>query len=258
MLLDGAVGTELSRHGYPLRAPRWSAAAIEEAPSLLESIHRAYVDAGADVITTATTCAHASFVGERSAAVVARAVAIARAATADAGHRVRLAGSLAMLPASVDAATRMHEYAATAVALRDAGVDLLLFETFTSPAELARAIEAAAGVALPRWLALVPREDGATLTGDDPCAALGLPADAWLVHCCSVPAAAAALARLRAASSSARLGAYPAPTAGTGDREFAEGVATMAADRSLAIVGACCGSTPRTIAALRDAMTASS
>src|SRR6187397_1787452 len=62
MQLDGAVGTELARHGFVLRGPRWSAAAIDDAPALLEGIHRAYVDAGAEIVTAATTCAHPYYV----------------------------------------------------------------------------------------------------------------------------------------------------------------------------------------------------
>lgn len=252
--MDGAVGTELARHGFALRGPRWSAAAVDEVPALLEGIHREYVDAGAEVITAATTCAHPWFVGHRAGAVVERAVGIARSAIGDAPRKVTLAGSLAMLPASVEVATRMREYATMAAALSDAGVDVLLFEAFTSTAELARAVEASELVEMPRWLALVSREDGATLTGDDPCGALGLPGQAWLVHCCSVPAAAAALHRMRAASPKAVLGAYPARGADASDRDFAERLVGLARECELGFVGSCCGSTPRTTAALRDAL----
>lgn len=250
MLLDGAVGTELARHGFSLRGPRWSAAAVDEAPALLEEIHRSYVDAGVDVITAATTCAHPWFVGDRAGAVIERAVGIARAAIADAQRPVTIAGSLAMLPASVDVPTRMREYATTAASLHSAGVDVLLFEAFTSTAELARAVEAAADVGGQRWLALVVREDGATLTGDDPSGALQLPADAWLVHCCSVPAAAAALSRWREGGGAVRLGAYPARAADVLDATFADQLDALRRRFDLAIVGACCGSTPATIAAL--------
>lgn len=253
MLLDGAVGSELARHGFVLRGPRWSAAAIDDAPALLEEIHRAYVDAGAEIVTAATTCAHPSYVGERAAAVVERAVGIARAATADVERRVTIAGSLAMLPASVDVDTRVAEYAATAAALRDAGVDLLLFEAFTSTAELSRAAAAASSVSTPRWLALVVREDGATLGGDDPCDALRLSTDALLVHCCSVPAAGAALARLRASAVTTTLGTYPARAADVPDAAFADDVHALRKRFDLDIVGACCGSTPSTIAALERA-----
>ena len=47
-MMDGAVGTELARHGFALRGPRWSAAAVEEAPALLEGIHREYVASDLD------------------------------------------------------------------------------------------------------------------------------------------------------------------------------------------------------------------
>jgi len=253
MLLDGAVGTELARHGFDLRAPRWSAAAIDDAPALLSEIHRSYIDAGADVITTATTCAHPWFVGDRSRSIVARAVGIAREAVSNAAQprTILVAGSLAMLPASVDVATRVREYAATAKVLSEAGVDLLLFETFTSTDELARAVEAAGPSELPRWLAIVPREDGACLRGDDPCGALRLAAAAVLVHCCTMGAASAALGRLRAEAPSARLGAYPARGADVPDSIFARDLQALAGRAALTILGACCGSTAATIAALR-------
>src|SRR5690606_11999397 len=53
-LLDGPTGTELERRGFHLPPPLWSAAAIDQVPELLESIHRDYIHAGATVITANT------------------------------------------------------------------------------------------------------------------------------------------------------------------------------------------------------------
>ena len=39
VLLDGPVGTELSRRGVETPLPLWTAAAIEQAPDVLAAIH---------------------------------------------------------------------------------------------------------------------------------------------------------------------------------------------------------------------------
>ena len=55
-LLDGALGTELGRRGVATRGGLFSAAALldERGLAALREVHRAYVDAGAEVITAAT------------------------------------------------------------------------------------------------------------------------------------------------------------------------------------------------------------
>src|SRR5215470_6533368 len=53
-VLDGGLASELEARGFSLTDRLWSARAIVDAPALLAAIHRDYLDAGADVITTAT------------------------------------------------------------------------------------------------------------------------------------------------------------------------------------------------------------
>ena len=248
LLLDGAVGTELARRGFVLAPRSFSAAAIDGAPELLAAIHRDYVEAGADIITTATTCVHRWYVGDRSDDLVRRAVAIARAAIGD--RPVQIAGALAMLPREVALTDRRAQYAATARALADAGVDLLLCESFTDPAELALAARACAAVDLPRWGAIVPRDDGTPLGDGAIEDALALGFGVIAVHCCSLAAAEAALGRLRKADPHAGLAAYPALSP-TDAPHFTQALTLLASRFALACIGACCGSTPATIAALR-------
>ena len=52
VILDGGTGRELARRGAPFRQPEWSALALIEGPQFVSAVHRAYVEAGADVITT--------------------------------------------------------------------------------------------------------------------------------------------------------------------------------------------------------------
>ena len=54
LLLDGAMGTELRARGVEVLdhiTSIWSAAALVDAPEAVTSVHRDYIEAGADVIT---------------------------------------------------------------------------------------------------------------------------------------------------------------------------------------------------------------
>ena len=61
VILDGALATELERRGADLDDPLWSARCLIERPDLIRDVHRDYLAAGADVLTTATY--QASFEG---------------------------------------------------------------------------------------------------------------------------------------------------------------------------------------------------
>jgi homocysteine S-methyltransferase len=54
LILDGGLATELERHGFDLRDPLWSARFLLENPEAIQSVHRDYLNAGADVLTTAS------------------------------------------------------------------------------------------------------------------------------------------------------------------------------------------------------------
>lgn len=53
-VLDGALATELERAGFAIDDPLWSALALMDAPERIAAVHRAYLEAGADVVTTAS------------------------------------------------------------------------------------------------------------------------------------------------------------------------------------------------------------
>ncbi|MEZ6194939.1 MAG: homocysteine S-methyltransferase [Planctomycetota bacterium] len=54
LLLDGGLASALAARGFSLDGPLWSARAADEAPGLLEEIHRTWAAAGVDVLETAT------------------------------------------------------------------------------------------------------------------------------------------------------------------------------------------------------------
>lgn len=54
ILLDGGLATELERGGHDLNDPLWSAKVLLEDPGAILAAHLAYLEAGADCVTTAT------------------------------------------------------------------------------------------------------------------------------------------------------------------------------------------------------------
>lgn len=54
LVLDGALATELERRGLELHPRLWSADCLRTAPDLIQTIHEDYIQAGANIITTAT------------------------------------------------------------------------------------------------------------------------------------------------------------------------------------------------------------
>lgn len=54
VVLDGAMATELEALGANLNDPLWSAKVLIESPGLIKAVHIRYLEAGADVITTAS------------------------------------------------------------------------------------------------------------------------------------------------------------------------------------------------------------
>ena len=54
ILLDGGLATELERRGHDLNDPLWSSRVLIEDPGAILAAHLAYLEAGADCVTTAT------------------------------------------------------------------------------------------------------------------------------------------------------------------------------------------------------------
>ena len=84
-ILDGGTAKELRRIGAPFRQPEWSALALMEAPERVVEVHRNFIEAGAQVVTTnnyAVVPYHLGedVVGERLAELCDLAGALARQA----------------------------------------------------------------------------------------------------------------------------------------------------------------------------------
>ncbi len=264
LIIDGALGTELWGRGVATAGPLWSGNAIDGAPDVLAAIHRDYAAAGATVHTAATFRTTRQSAGDRWRELTRRAVAIARGAV-PAGHRV--AGSVAPLEdcyrpdlAPTDPALLAREHGAMARALADAGVDLLLAETFPSPAEAVAATRACVATGVETWVSLTAGPHGDLLAPAELAIAAKRCADegarAVLVNCVSASKTLPYVEALARAKVSVPFGAY----ANAGDKDEGLGwtgpteahaaaarYAELARSWILAgasIVGGCCGTGP--------------
>ena len=168
-VIDGGLATELEYQGARIDGPLWSAHVLEDEPEKLVAVHRAYIAAGAQCITTCSYqvsrmgYAEVGLPPERADAALLRSVELARAAIAAfPGRRVLVAGSLGPYGAALhnggeyhgnydctfDDLIRFHRerIAVFAGASGAQAPDLLAFETFPSLEE-ARAV----GEALAPW-----------------------------------------------------------------------------------------------------------
>ena len=173
-ILDGAIGTELERRGFPLTSPGWSASAIRNAPKLLKKIHSDYVDAGADIVTANTFRTHqrnlvgTSWDGE-SRQLTIEAVQIAREA---ANGKALVAGSIAPLEDCYSPELTpppeeiVVEHKAMIAALKEARVDLVLVETQLTIRESTAIAKLLAEADVPFLISFVARRDGTLLSGE--------------------------------------------------------------------------------------------
>ena len=292
VILDGGMGRELQRRGAPFRQPEWSALALSEAPQAVEAVHAAYIDSGADVITSNSYAVVPFHIGEARFAVEGQALAalageLARRAVDASGKAVRVAGSLPPLFGSyrpdLFEPQRVTELLTPLVQGLAPYVDLWLAETQSSIAE-ARAIHAGLPEdGKPFWLSFtlkdedtddVPRLRSGEPVADAAEAAAQLGVQVLLFNCSQPEVIGAAVDVAR--SITGRLGADiaigvyanafpPQPkeaTANDGLDELREdldplGYLEWAKDwqqRGASMIGGCCGIGPQHIAELKRSL----
>jgi len=169
VILDGGTGTELERRGVPMDPEAWCGPATLKHTDLLESVHRDYITAGADIITANTFASSRLMLRQAGFAdqfenINRTAVGAAHRARVASGHDgVLVAGSLShMLPIVSGAAktdlARAPSQAEMAEAfeelaqlLHDEGCDLILLEMMYHPDRMEPAFKAATATGLPVW-----------------------------------------------------------------------------------------------------------
>ena len=178
LILDGAMGTELQRRGIDGSLPLWSAKALMANPAAVLQIHKDYLDAGADIITTNTfrttrrTFQRAKL-PDRSLGMTVLAVQLAKEARlTHPERRILVAGSMAPLedcyrPDWVPTDRELRaEHSEQAYRLAAAGVDCLLLETIGTIREAFAACEAAKRTGLEVIVSFLCRTGGALYGGE--------------------------------------------------------------------------------------------
>jgi homocysteine S-methyltransferase len=289
MVLDGGFGTELERRGCDVRGALWSAEALLRAPAIVEAVHTAYLEAGADCITTGSY--QVSFEGFAEAglspadtiralkASMAAADAARRRFAQATGRRAFVAASLGPFGAMLHNGAEYHgRYGVSSgdldrfhrsrlEHLQDGPIDLIACETVPSLEEARAMLRALSAFPhLRAWMSFTCADGGHTGAGDAiPACAAVVGASPQVVAIgvnCTAPVLVPALIDALAAATPRPIVVYPnagrtwdAASRGWIGSSSLGDYGTMAADwrrRGARWIGGCCGTTPDDIATIRD------
>lgn len=289
LILDGAMGTQIQEIGVPETA--WeNAAGCNEllnvtAPEIIETIHRHYLEAGADIIKTNTFgClpwvldefdqGHRNREFSRAGAAVAKKACDAfstpekpRFVAASLGPGTRLPSLGHMKFDEMKAG-----YADAAIGVIEGGADLILLETCQDPLQIKAALHGVyaafdeTGKKLPVMVSATIETGGAMLIGTNAAtfAAIFEPFDLLSVglNCGMGPDGVAKHLRALAHHTGKRVSIHsnaglPLNVGGRtvypmGPQEFARLQGELAELPGVCFLGGCCGTTPKHIAALAE------
>jgi homocysteine S-methyltransferase len=281
LLADGAMGTMLHARGFAF------AGCFDELnlsqPAAVGEIHRAYIDAGAQIIVTNTFGANhykllRHGLEKKAAEINAAAVSLAKRVVGASFKDVLIAGDVGPLGVRLAPFGRVkREEAYTAFreqieALIESGVDFIVVETMSDLHEVAEAVRAAKAINsnLPVMATMTFTRDDRTLLGDTPAKVAAKltqsGADIIGANCSGGPAQLQRLISLiKQSAPGARLAVKP----NAGWPEQVEGrimypatpdyfgeYAAAFAELGVSVIGGCCGTTPAHIAAMRAALDA--
>jgi homocysteine S-methyltransferase len=267
---DGAIGTLLAERGVP------SGSCFEELcvsqPDLIGGLHRDYLEAGAEILTTDSFGANGlklrTFGLEERVREINRAAAsVAKKAVRDSGRTAWVAGSTGPLGISGEEAStrgidREALFREQITGLAEGGADLILLETFQDPEELLLALRVAkSATTLPVMTLLAVPESGRLPGGawvGDVLESLGdSGADVVGLNCVNGPQAMLRLAEKISPSRPLALFANAGRPSyqegrisyGTSPDYFAD-LGLRMTETGAVIVGGCCGTSPEHIRAL--------
>ena len=292
VILDGGMGRELQRCGAPFRQPEWSALALSEAPEVVVAVHAAFIEAGAQVITSNSYAVVPFHIGEERFAsegleLASIAGQLARKAADASARPVKVAGSLPPLFGSyrpdLFQPERVTEVLTPLLQGLGAHVDLWLAETQSSLAEVQAIHAHLPSDGKPFWVSFtlqdeetdgVPRLRSGEPVADAIEAVAGMGVAAVLFNCSQPEVIGAAVDVARAITerldADIAIGVYanafpPQPkeaTANDGLDELREdldplGYLEWAKDwqqRGASMIGGCCGIGPQHIAELKRSL----
>jgi methionine synthase / methylenetetrahydrofolate reductase(NADPH) len=278
LLADGAMGTMLHTHGVAFDRCFDELNLVD--PAAVAEVHRAYMEAGAQLILTNTFGANRYKLAkhgleDKVEAINQAGVEIARRTVAASFKEVFILGDVGPLGVRIAPFGRVQPEEARAAfaeqvsALASAGVDALVIETISDLYEIRAAITAARECcSLPVIASVTFTRDDRTVLGDPPEKVARILTEAGAevigVNCSGGPAQ---LLRLVRAMHSSVPGAilWVKPNAGwpeqvggrimyPADAEYFGEYALAFCEAGARIIGGCCGTTPQHISAMRKAL----
>ncbi len=265
VFFDGAMGTMLQKRGLKLGGKPELLAF--EAEDLIYDIHKMYIEAGSNIITSNTFGANRlkmSGCGRSVSEIIEKNAGIAVRAASESGALAALdigpIGEMMEPSGSLTFEEAYDIFKEEMIAGEKAGCDLVLIETMTDLYEIKAAVLAAKeNTNLPVFATMTFEENGRTFSGCTPSAmavtltALGC--DAIGINCSLGPDEIFPIAREIARWTNLPLIAQPnagLPDPETGEyhvtaKEFAESMERYA-DIGVKFIGGCCGTTPEYIA----------
>jgi len=281
LLADGAMGTMLHQHGVGFDK------CFDELnmtnPSAVAEIHRAYIEAGAQLIITNTFGANRFKLTKHGlqddvVEINKASVDLAKRVVSASFKDVLVAGDVGPLGVRIAPFGRVQPeqareaFAEQIKALAEAGVDLIVIETFSDLYEIREAIKAAKETCdLPVVASVTFTRDDRTLLGDEPMKVARTlryaGADVIGVNCSGGPAQLLRiLKQMKQAVPDGKF--WVKPNAGwpeqvggrimyPADADYFGDYALSFRESGACVVGGCCGTTPQHIAVMKKALASS-
>ena len=164
-LIDGAMGTQIRARGYEVPSHHssiWSAQALMDNPHIVKEIHKDYISAGAEIITTNNYAVTQNLLerenlGHKLEELTSLSIDIAKEAKKESGKNIKIAASLPPLDTSYrpdlvgDITSIEKKYMEIVDIVKDR-VDLIIIETMSSSMEASGALSACAKADIEVWL----------------------------------------------------------------------------------------------------------
>jgi homocysteine S-methyltransferase len=174
LILDGAMGSLLQQEGFQSSGASWMTEVNERNPEKIAQIHKEYIDAGADIITTNTFRTNPAALDERGANNVSEYVknAVKLAEQSVGSSSVIIAGSnppaedCYQSERSMDNKTLELNHHNHIDILIDSGVDFILNETFSHLDEIILVCEYCSAKSIPYIMSLYLNDELFLLSGE--------------------------------------------------------------------------------------------
>jgi len=276
LILDGAVGTQLDKYNVSLQLPIWSANANIYFPEIVTKIHKEYISAGADIITT-NTFRSTPYTYRKAGLSEIKALSYAKNSffkAFDCAHHaiknnIKIAGSIT----SVEDCYSPKKFPGKMAAQDTYGqliewfgqceIDIIIFETMGNICEIKIALDSVISIDKPIWISLIMKNKDTLLDGTSIEKTLNLidsyDTDLLLINCNNIDLSIQIFKSIYSIRK-LDLGLYP----NLGFKEYNNSLSDIIDDYKLelyiksilnlkpSVVGLCCGSSPSHIKLLKS------